>query len=81
MITAWPKNLPGPGTSAAWLGDQITKMSDGKLTVRVHGASNWPPPRVFEAVSQGAAEMYHAVPTYWRSKSPVSCCSATCHSD
>jgi TRAP-type mannitol/chloroaromatic compound transport system substrate-binding protein len=71
MITAWPKNLPGPGTSAAWLGDKITKMSEGKLTVRVLGAGELAPATgVFEAVSQGAAEMYHAVPTYWRSKSP-----------
>jgi TRAP-type mannitol/chloroaromatic compound transport system substrate-binding protein len=71
MITAWPKNLPGPGTSAAWLGDKITKMSDGKLTVRVLGAGELAPATgVFDAVSQGAAEMYHAVPTYWRSKSP-----------
>jgi TRAP-type mannitol/chloroaromatic compound transport system substrate-binding protein len=71
MITAWPKNLPGPGTSAAWLGDKITKMSEGKLTVRVLGAGELAPATgVFEAVSQGAAEMYHAIPTYWRSKSP-----------
>ena len=39
--------------------------------MRVLGAGELAPATgVFEAVSQGAAEMYHAVPTYWRSKSP-----------
>lgn len=71
MVTAWPPNLPGPGTSANWLADKITKMSEGKLTVKVYGAGELvPAPGVFDAVSKGAAEMYHAVPTYWRGKSP-----------
>jgi len=71
MVTAWPPNLPGPGTSANWLADKITKMSEGKLTVKVYGAGELVPATgVFDAVSKGAAEMYHAVPTYWRGKSP-----------
>lgn len=71
MVTAWPPNLPGPGTSANWLADKITKMSEGKLTVKVYGAGELVPATgVFDAVSRGAAEMYHAVPTYWRGKSP-----------
>ncbi|MBU0727009.1 MAG: TRAP transporter substrate-binding protein [Alphaproteobacteria bacterium] len=70
MVTSWPVNLPGPGTSAAWLADRITKMSEGKLTVKVFGAGQLAPAAgVFDAVSQGAAEMYHSVPTYWRGKS------------
>lgn len=70
MITSWPPNLPGPGTSANWLAQQITRMSEGRLTVRVHGAGELAPATgVFDAVSQGAAEMYHSVPTYWRGKS------------
>ncbi len=71
MVTAWPPNLPGPGTSANWLADKITNMSEGKLTVKVYGAGELVPATgVFDAVSKGAAEMYHAVPTYWRGKSP-----------
>jgi TRAP-type mannitol/chloroaromatic compound transport system substrate-binding protein len=71
MVTAWPPNLPGPGTSANWLADKITKMSEGKLSVKVYGARELAPAAgVFDAVSKGAAEMYHAVPTYWRGKSP-----------
>jgi TRAP-type mannitol/chloroaromatic compound transport system substrate-binding protein len=71
MVTAWPPNLPGPGTSANWLADKITKMSEGKLSVKVFAAGQLAPATgVFDAVSKGAAEMYHAVPTYWRGKSP-----------
>lgn len=71
MVTAWPPNLPGPGTSANWLAEKITTMSEGKLSVKVFGAGELAPATgVFDAVSRGAAEMYHAVPTYWRGKSP-----------
>lgn len=71
MVTAWPPNLPGPGTSANWLADKITKMSEGKLSVKVFAAGQLSPATgVFDAVAKGAAEMYHAVPTYWRGKSP-----------
>ncbi|GIK87909.1 MAG: TRAP transporter substrate-binding protein [Burkholderiales bacterium] len=70
MVTSWPPNLPGPGTSATWLAERITRMSEGKLTVKVFGAGQLAPATgVFDAVSQGAAEMYHSVPTYWRGKS------------
>ena len=40
MVTAWPPNLPGPGTSANWLADKITNMSEGKLTDLAPGAFN-----------------------------------------
>ena len=71
MVTSWPLNLPGPGTSAAWLAERITQMSEGKLSVKVYGAGELAPAAgVFDAVSGGAAEMYHSVPTYWRGKSP-----------
>ena len=36
MVTSWPKNFPGLGTSAARLGARISSMSDGKLRVNVY---------------------------------------------
>ena len=58
MVTSWPPNLPGPGTSAAWLADKITKMSDGKLSVE--GLRGWRNRRRRRACltqsAQGAAE-------------------------
>ncbi|MCA1242824.1 TRAP transporter substrate-binding protein [Stappia stellulata] len=70
MVTAWPKNLPGPGVAAQNLADRITALSGGRLEVQLFAAGELVPGRgVFDAVSEGTAELYHAVPAYWGSKS------------
>ncbi len=70
MVTAWPKNLPGPGVAAQTLADRITTLSGGRLEVKLHAAGEIVPGRgVFDAVSEGTAHLYHAVPAYWGSKS------------
>ena len=70
MVTAWPKNLPGPGVAAQLLADRITALSGGRLQVKLFAAGELVPGRgVFDAVSEGTAELYHAVPAYWGSKS------------
>ncbi len=70
MVTAWPKNLPGPGVAAQKLADRITALSGGRIEVKLYAAGELVPGRgVFDAVSQGTADLYHAVPAYWGSKS------------
>ncbi|MGF1473934.1 MAG: TRAP transporter substrate-binding protein [Geminicoccaceae bacterium] len=70
MVTAWPKNLPGPGVAAQMLADRITALSGGRIEVELFAAGELVPgPGVFDAVSEGTAELYHAVPAYWGSKS------------
>ncbi|MEM9813518.1 MAG: TRAP transporter substrate-binding protein [Pseudomonadota bacterium] len=70
LVTAWPKNLPGPGVAAQMLADRITTLSGGRIEVRLFAAGELVPGRgVFDAVSEGTAELYHAVPAYWGSKS------------
>ncbi|GAB4383104.1 TRAP transporter substrate-binding protein [Albidovulum sp.] len=70
MVTAWPKNLPGPGVAAQMLADRITALSGGRIEVKLFAAGELVPGRgVFDAVSEGTAELYHAVPAYWGSKS------------
>jgi TRAP-type mannitol/chloroaromatic compound transport system substrate-binding protein len=70
MVTAWPKNLPGPGVAAQLLADRITTLSGGRIEVKLYAAGEIVPgPGVFDAVSEGTAELYHAVPAYWGSKS------------
>lgn len=70
MVTAWPKNLPGPGVAAQTLADRITTLSGGRLQVKLFAAGEIVPgPGVFDAVSEGTAHLYHAVPAYWGSKS------------
>ncbi len=70
MVTAWPKNLPGPGVAAQMLADRITALSGGRIEVQLFAAGELVPGnQVFDAVAEGTAELYHAVPAYWGSKS------------
>ncbi|HEC91133.1 MAG TPA: ABC transporter substrate-binding protein, partial [Alphaproteobacteria bacterium] len=70
MVTTWPKDFPGLGTAAQRLAGRISDMSGGGLTVKVFAAGELVPPfESFDAVSSGAADMYHAAEYYWQSKS------------
>jgi TRAP-type mannitol/chloroaromatic compound transport system substrate-binding protein len=72
MVTAWPKNFPGPGVSANRLAALISEMSDGRLQIKVYAAGELVPPlEVFDAVSAGTAEMGHAASHYWAGKIPA----------
>jgi TRAP-type mannitol/chloroaromatic compound transport system substrate-binding protein len=70
LVSAWPRNLPGPGVAAQTLADRITALSGGRIEVELFAAGEIVPgPGVFDAVAEGTAEIYHAVPAYWGSKS------------
>ncbi|QEM83710.1 TRAP transporter substrate-binding protein [Halomonas binhaiensis] len=69
MVTSWPKNFPALGTGANQLAERIEAMSGGRLKIKVHGAGEMVPAmEVFDAVSQGTAEMGHSASYYWRGK-------------
>ncbi len=70
MVTSWPKNLPGPGVAAQRICDRIEKLSGGRLKIKLHAVGELVPWNgVFDAVSEGTAQLYHSVPSYWGSKS------------
>jgi TRAP-type mannitol/chloroaromatic compound transport system substrate-binding protein len=70
MVTSWPKNLPGLGTSAQWAADRITQLSGGRLTVKLFAAGELVPPfGTFDAISQGTADMHHSAPFLYVGKS------------
>ena len=70
MVMTWQKVLPGLGTGAVRLAKRITSLSGGQLEIKVYGGGELVPAlEVFDAVSQGTAEMGHAAPYYWLSKS------------
>ena len=72
MITMWPRNFPGLGTGAEYLADLITKLSNGRLQVKVYAAGELVPALgCFDAVSSGVAEMGHGASYYWKGKNPV----------
>jgi len=69
MVTTWPKNFPGLGTSANELAAAIEAMSGGRLKIKVYGAGELVGPfESFDAVSRGTAEMGHSGAYYWKGK-------------
>ncbi|MCO6489974.1 MAG: TRAP transporter substrate-binding protein [Phaeodactylibacter sp.] len=72
LITTWPKNLPALGTAPERMADRIREMSAGRLDIKVYGAGELVGAfEVFDAVSQGTAEMGNGASYYWRSKLPI----------
>ncbi len=70
MVTAWPKNFPGLGSSANSLAEMIAAMSGGRIKIKVYGANEMVPPfEVFDTVAKGTAEMGHSGAFYWKGKS------------
>ena len=57
MITSWPRDFPGPGTTAQRLANRITAMSDGELKVELFAAGELVPAfEVFDSVAGAMAE-------------------------
>lgn len=78
LITTWPKNLPGLGMAPERLADVVRRMSAGRLDIKVYGAGELVPAfEVFDAVSQGTAEMGHGAAYYWRGKLPAAAMFST----
>ncbi len=72
MVTSWPLNFPGLGTGANRVAETITRMSGGRITVKVYGAGDLVPAlEVFDAVSRGTAELGHSGAYYWKGKHPA----------
>lgn len=78
LITTWPKNLPGLGTAPEKMADRLRVMSNGRLDIKVYGSGELVGAfEVFDAVSQGTAEMGHGAAYYWRGKIPVAAMFST----
>ncbi len=71
LVMTWPKNFPGLGTGVEEFVRNVDRMSNGRLKIHVYGAGELVPAlEVFDAVSQGTAEMGHAAAYYWKGKLP-----------
>ncbi|MDF1780874.1 MAG: TRAP transporter substrate-binding protein [Alcanivoracaceae bacterium] len=72
MVTTWPKNYPGLGTSPEKFAKLVKQMSAGRIEIKVYGANELVPAmEVFDAVSQGSAQMGHGAAYYWKGKHPA----------
>lgn len=71
MATSWPRNLPGPGVSAARLAQRIGLLSGGRLQIDVFAAGEIVPAfAVLDAVSNSTVEMGHTASFFWEGKAP-----------
>ncbi|MDT8893499.1 TRAP transporter substrate-binding protein DctP [Halomonas sp. I1] len=72
LVTSWPKNFPGVGQGPERLAKLVEEMSDGRLQIEVFGAGQLVPGfEVFDAVSEGTAEIGHSASYYWKGKAPA----------
>ena len=72
LVTTWPKNFPGLGLGPVTLARTVREMSNGRLQIHVYGAGEMVPAfGVFDAVSQGVAEIGHGAAYYWTGKAPA----------
>lgn len=72
MVTPWPKDSPGLSTSANRVAKMITESSEGRIQVEVFAAGELVNAfEIFDAVSEGVADMYHSPEYYWQKKSPA----------
>ena len=70
LVTTWPKNYPGLGTAPENFAKKVEAMSGGRIQIKVFGAGQLVPAfEVFDAVSQGTAEVGHGAAYYWTGKS------------
>ena len=70
LVTTWLPNFPGLGTGVNTLARYIQEMSGGRIEITIYAAGELVPAfEIFDAVSQGSAEMGHGAAYYWRGKS------------
>jgi len=71
MVTSWGRGLAGVFDAAQKCADNINAMSDGSLTVEVKAAGELVGAfEVFDAVTAGQADMYHAADYYFVNQHP-----------
>lgn len=70
LATSWPKDFPGLGEMPKRFAKAVHDMSDGLIDIKVYAAGELVGGlECFDAVSNGAADMYHAAEYYWTGKS------------
>jgi len=72
MVTSWGRGLAGVFDAAQRVADNINAMSDGSIEIEVKAAGELVGAfEVFDAVSSGQADMYHAADYYFINQHPA----------
>ncbi|WP_368187722.1 TRAP transporter substrate-binding protein [Aestuariibius sp. HNIBRBA575] len=71
MVTSWGRGLAGVHDAAQRVADNITAMTDGSLTIDLKASGELVGGfEVFDAVTSGQADMYHAADYYFVGQHP-----------
>ena len=73
MVTAWGRGLAGVFDAAQHFADSVNAMSDGTLEIEIKAQGELVSglPAVFDAVTSGQADMYHAADYYYVGQHPA----------
>ena len=73
MVTSWPKNSYGPGTTVENFAKLVKEISNNTLIIDVFASGEFVPPnQVFDSVSSNVADMAHTASFFWQGKIPAS---------
>ncbi len=73
MVTSWGRGAAGVFDAAQRVADSVNLMSDGKLKIEIKAQGELVSglPAVFDAVTSGQADMYHAADYYYVGQHPA----------
>ena len=71
IVSSWPRDFPGLGTSSQRLAQRITDATDGQITTQYFAAGERVGAfDVFDEVANGNAQAYISADYYWKGKHP-----------
>ncbi|MEM7742754.1 MAG: TRAP transporter substrate-binding protein [Pseudomonadota bacterium] len=71
IVSSWPRDFPGLGTSAQRMAANITKVSEGKIQTQYFAAGERVGAfDVFDEVASGNSQAYTSAEYYWKGKHP-----------
>ena len=71
IVSTWPRDFPGLGTSAQRLAARITELSEGRIVTQYFAAGERVGAfDVFDEVAAGNSQAYIAADYYWKGKHP-----------
>lgn len=72
MVTTWPPGFPVLHEGCQLFAEKVKTMSGGRMEIEVYGGGELVPPlEIFNAVSEGAAEIGHGCSYYWAGRLPA----------
>ena len=72
IVSSWPRDFPGLGTSSQRLAERITKVSDGRIVTQYYAAGERVGAfDVFEEVASGNSQAYNSAEYYFKGKHPA----------